>query len=79
MSLYGYGYRYPRARRGIVEYQDPQAYAKAAIFNKAIAANNSWVQFLKMNGYYDDIRGILQEASKAYRESGLAKQYLPDK
>jgi hypothetical protein len=79
MSLYGYGYRYPRAKRKTIEVLYPKEYAKAAIFNKAVAANNNWVQFLKLNGYYDDIRSILQEASQKYRQSGLAKQYPPEK
>jgi hypothetical protein len=78
MSLFGYGYRYPRAQRKTIELAYPKEYAKAAIFNKAVAANNNWVQFLKFNGYYDEIRRILQSASQEYRKSGLAKQYSPE-
>jgi hypothetical protein len=75
MSLYGYGYRYPRAKRKVIELEYPEDYLKAAVFNKGVAANNNWVQFLKFNGYYDKIRTLLQEASQKYRQSGLAKQY----
>jgi hypothetical protein len=78
MSLYGYGYRYPRAKRKTIEIMYPKEYAKAAIFNKAVAANNNWVQFLKFNGYYDEIRKLLQRASQEYKQSGLAKQYSTD-
>jgi hypothetical protein len=70
MSLYGYGfegmgYRYPRrARKAVIA--DPEKWARAAIYNKGVVAENSWVQHLKQKGVYDQIRTILQEAKKDY-------------
>jgi hypothetical protein len=71
MSMYGYGYRYPRARRTIKDYlvEYPEDYAKAALFNKGVAASNPWVKFLRSQGYYKKISDLLKEAAEKYRES----------
>jgi hypothetical protein len=78
MSLYGYGnmygmgYRYPKRRRKVSvetyigDEKDQQAWAKAAIFNKAIAEQNPWVQHLRATKTYDKIRAALLEARKTY-------------
>jgi hypothetical protein len=65
MSVYGYGYRYPkRARKAVIA--NPEAWARAAIYNKGVVAENPWVQHLRQKGVYDQIRAILQEAKKDY-------------
>jgi hypothetical protein len=65
MSLYGYGYRYPRrARKAVIA--DPVKWARAAIYNKGVVEENPWVQHLKQKGVYDKIRALLQEARKDY-------------
>jgi hypothetical protein len=71
MSMYGYGYRYPRAKRTYTDYvvSYPEDYAKAALFNKGVAASNPWVKFLRSEGYYKKISGLLKEAAEKYRES----------
>jgi hypothetical protein len=70
MSVYGYGnvgmgYRYPRCERKAV-IVNPEAWARAAIYNKGVVAENPWVQHLRQKGVYDQIRAILQEAKKDY-------------
>jgi hypothetical protein len=64
MSMYGYGYRYP-SRRDIKLLLN-QDFAKAKILNRAIAAQNPWIQHLKKTGTYDEIRRLLNEAKKSY-------------
>jgi hypothetical protein len=70
MSVYGYGnvgmgYRYPkRARKAVIA--EPEKWARAAIYNKGVVAENPWVQHLKKKGVYDQIRLLLQEAKKDY-------------
>jgi hypothetical protein len=65
MSLYGYGYRYPRrARKAVIA--DPEKWARAAIYNKGVVAENPWVQHLRKKGVYDEISRLLQEAKKDY-------------
>jgi hypothetical protein len=71
MSVYGYGteygmgYRYPRrARKAVIA--EPEKWARAAIYNKGVVADNPWVQHLKQKGVYDQIRALLQEAKKDY-------------
>jgi hypothetical protein len=66
MSLYGYGYRYPRAEREIRLLLDDK-FAKAKILNRAIAAKNPWIQHLKKLGTYEQISALLQEAKKSYK------------
>jgi hypothetical protein len=47
MSVYGYGnvgmgYRYPRrARKAVIA--NPEAWARAVIYNKGVVAENPWV------------------------------------
>jgi len=64
----GAGYRYPKTIRSIVvEY--PQEFAKAAIYNKAIAEENPWVNFLRQRGVYEEIGALLREARDEYRKT----------
>jgi hypothetical protein len=71
-NLYGMGYRYPKRRRKVSvetyigDDKDQQAWAKAAIFNKAIAEENPWVQHLRKTKTYDKIRKALLDARKTY-------------
>jgi hypothetical protein len=66
MSLYGYGYRYPRAEREVRLLLDDK-FARAKILNRAIAAKNPWIQHLRKEGVYDQIAAILREAKKKYK------------
>jgi len=66
MSLYGYGYRYPRAEREIRLLLDDK-FAKAKILNRAIAAKNPWIQHLRNTDTYAKISALLQEAKKTYQ------------
>jgi hypothetical protein len=63
--MYGEGYRYPkRARKAVIA--DPEKWARAAIYNKGVVAENPWVQHLKQKGVYDQISALLREAKKDY-------------
>jgi hypothetical protein len=70
MSVYGYGfeglgYRYPRrARKAVIA--NPEAWARAAIYNKGVVAENPWVTHLRKNGVYDKIRELLESARATY-------------
>jgi hypothetical protein len=66
MSLYGYGYRYPRAEREVRLLLDDK-FAKAKILNRAIAAKNPWIKHLREKGIYDQISALLREAKKTYQ------------
>jgi hypothetical protein len=77
MSLYGYGfegmgYRYPKRRRRVSvetyigDDKDQEAWAKAAIFNKAIADENPWIKHLRETGTYAKIRKLLLDAKASY-------------
>jgi len=61
----GAGYRYPKTKRSIVVTY-PYSFTKAAVFNKAIAERNPWVEHLRNTHTYDKIRQLLQEAKKSY-------------
>jgi hypothetical protein len=73
-GLEGYGYRYPRRRRqmAVTAYYYPgelqDEYIKAAVFNKAIASKNPWINFLRQKGFYDDIRKKLRDLRQKYQE-----------
>jgi hypothetical protein len=71
-GMYGEGEGYPRRRR-VVETafalpETKQAYFRAAIFNKALAEKNPWVEFLRKKGFYKEMREKLQEYREAYRQ-----------
>jgi archaellum component FlaC len=60
MSLYGYGYRYPRrARKAYIGEENAEKWARAAIFNTAVANKNPWVEFLRSKKFYDELRDKL--------------------
>jgi uncharacterized protein with von Willebrand factor type A (vWA) domain len=70
--MYGYGYRYPRrGRRAEVETfikkEDREPWARAAIFNRAIASRNPWIRYLEDHGVYDQISLLLRNAREGYR------------
>jgi hypothetical protein len=72
ISVYGYGnmlggaYGYPRReiKSGMVA--QPRKWAKAAIFNRAVAAENPWVKHLRTTKAYERIRDILEKSRKTY-------------
>jgi hypothetical protein len=66
MSLYGYGYRYPRAEREVRLLLDDK-FAKAKILNRAIAAKNPWIKHLRETGTYEKISALLQQAKQTYQ------------
>jgi hypothetical protein len=72
MSLYGYGYRYPRRGRTaevttFIKDEDREPWARAAIFNRAIASRNPWIRYLEDHGVYDEISNLLRKAREGYR------------
>jgi predicted ribosome quality control (RQC) complex YloA/Tae2 family protein len=73
-GMYGQGFHYPRRRRKIptVEtYYPPEAQPKlirAAVFNRAVAAKNPWLQFLHIEKYFEQIRNLLKKAAEEYRK-----------
>jgi hypothetical protein len=84
MSLYGYGmagmgYRYPRRKRQIeamktfIDKDDREAWARAAVFNRASVSANPWVKYLEDTGVYDQIGNILRNARKGYYNSPYYK------
>jgi (p)ppGpp synthase/HD superfamily hydrolase len=71
-GMYGQGYRYPRRRRKLtVETYYPEAVqpelVRAAVFNRAIAKKNDWINFLHHNDYFKKIRDLLKDAAAKYR------------
>jgi hypothetical protein len=70
-GLEGYGYRYPRRKRELTvstyypEKAKPEL-IRAAVFNRAIAAKNPWIQHLKEKGVYKRIQEELQKARESY-------------
>jgi hypothetical protein len=74
-GMYGQGYRYPGRKRRIptVEtYFPPEAQPqliKAAVFNRAIAGKNPWIQFLQSGKYFERIRNILKDVAEEYRKT----------
>jgi hypothetical protein len=69
MTMYGYGYRYPKAQR-IAFYDDPEyrfRWVRAAIGNRATAAKSPWIKFLKDNNYLEQVGNLLREAGAKYR------------
>jgi hypothetical protein len=78
-GLEGYGYRYPRRRRKLtVETYYPESVqpelVRAAVFNRAIAARNPWIQHLKNIGVYDEIRKLLRAAKQSYNPKDPTKR-----
>jgi hypothetical protein len=71
-GLDGYGYRYPRRKRQLTaETYFPENVrpdlVRAAVFNRAIAAKNPWIQHLKEKGVYKKIQEELQKARESYK------------
>jgi hypothetical protein len=65
MTMYGYGYRYPKAPR-IAYYDDPNyrfKWARAAIGNRAIAAKSPWIAYLRSEGVFDEIGNLFASKS----------------
>jgi hypothetical protein len=78
-GMYGQGYRYPRRRRKLtVETYYPEAVQpaliRAAVFNRAIAQKNPWIQHLEKTGVYRDIRTLLQKARETYNSKNPQKR-----
>jgi hypothetical protein len=71
-GLEGYGYRYPGRKRKVTvatyyPEEDKPELIKAAVFNRAIAAKNPWIQHLRKEKVYDGIRELLEKARKTYK------------
>jgi hypothetical protein len=78
-GLEGYGYRYPgRKRRLTVETYYPEKLypdvIRAAVFNRALARKNDWIQHLEKSGFYDKVRTLLQEARATYKPKDPTKR-----
>jgi hypothetical protein len=78
-GMYGQGYRYPRRRRKLTveTYYPPEAQPqliRAAVFNRALASTNPWVQHLKDKGVYNEIRKLLQAARATYKPKESEKR-----
>jgi uncharacterized small protein (DUF1192 family) len=78
-GLEGYGYRYPRRRRKLtVETYYPESVQpeliRAAVFNRAIAKKNDWIQHLHDSSFYDNVRKLLQAAKATYKPKDPAKR-----
>jgi sulfite reductase beta subunit-like hemoprotein len=73
MSLYGYGYegmgyRYPRRKREVkTKLSEPTKYARAAIYNVGAARVNPWIDFLRKEHVYDEIREIFNRVRNKYK------------
>jgi hypothetical protein len=68
-TMYGYGYRYPRAPR-IAYYDDPGyrfKWVRAAIGNRAVASQSPWIQFLREKGAFETIGNYLRKLANKYR------------
>jgi hypothetical protein len=78
-GMYGQGYRYSRRRRKLTvqtyypEEVQPEL-IRAAVFNRAIAKKNPWIQHLEKEGVYRDIRTLLQKARESYRSKNPEKR-----
>jgi hypothetical protein len=68
-TMYGYGYRYPRAPR-IAYYDDPDyrfKWVRAAIGNRAAARKSPWIAFLRERGAFEAIGDYLRDLADQYR------------
>jgi hypothetical protein len=76
--MYGYGYRYPRVPRKVeVLYEDPKYRAKwvrAAIGNRAVAAQSPWIKHLRQSGVFETIKNLLRQEAVKYRQSQGVKE-----
>jgi hypothetical protein len=77
MSIYGYGteydteygtgYRYPKRRRQVkTKLEEPEKFARAAIYNVGAARVNPWIQHLRNTKTFEKIRKALIEARQSY-------------
>jgi hypothetical protein len=64
--MLGGAYGYPRRAIKSDMVAQPRKYAKAVIFNRAVAAENPWIKHLKDVKVYDAIRDILEKARQTY-------------
>jgi hypothetical protein len=68
-TMYGYGYRYPRAPR-IAYYDDPAyrfKWVRAAIGNRAAAKKSPWIALLRREGAFEAIGNYLRGLADQYR------------
>jgi flagellin-specific chaperone FliS len=47
---------------------------RAAVYNRAIAKNNPWIQHLEKSGFYDEVRKLLQKARATYKAKDPTKR-----
>jgi hypothetical protein len=80
-GLEGYGYRYPRRRRRriptVETYYPLEAQPeliRAAVFNRAIARKNPWIEHLDKSGFYENVRKLLQQAKATYHPKDPEKR-----
>jgi hypothetical protein len=78
-GMYGQGYRYPRRRRKLTveTFYSPEVQPeliRAAVFNRAIAKKNDWIQHLHNSGFYDNVRKLLQAARATYKPKDPVKR-----
>jgi hypothetical protein len=71
-GMYGQGYRYPRRQRQLTvkTYFSPEMQPqliRAAVFNRAIAKKNPWLQFLEKENVFGQIRDLLKQKAAQYR------------
>jgi hypothetical protein len=80
--MYGQGYRYPRRRRQLTvktyypETVQPEL-IRAAVFNRAIAKQNPWIQHLKNSGVYDDFENYYRKQGKLINQKILKNEHKP--
>jgi hypothetical protein len=71
-GMYGQGYRYPKRQRQLTvkTYFSPEMQPqliRAAVFNRAIAKKNPWLQFLEKEKVFQQIRDLLKQKAAEYR------------
>jgi uncharacterized small protein (DUF1192 family) len=78
-GMYGQGYRYPRRRREVTvstfyPLEVQPNLIRAAVFNRAIAKKNDWIEHLRNSGFYDKVRDFLQAAKATYKPKDPTKR-----
>jgi hypothetical protein len=78
-GMYGQGYRYPKRRRELTvkTYYDLKVQPdviRAAVFNRALAKKNPWIEHLEKSHFYEKVRDLLQQARATYKPKYPAKR-----
>jgi hypothetical protein len=78
-GMYSQGYRYPRRKRelNVKTFYSPEVQPdviRAAVYKRALARKNPWIEHLEKSHFYENVRKLLQQARATYKPKDPTKR-----